>query len=100
MKSILPLFIASIAAVAACTQTPVSPGAQFYPENPEENFSPVLKSDNTFKNLSLNRLAMASSSYDYNLTAHLATDGIIETALPAFLGVSTAEGPVAKNEME
>ena len=38
-------------------------------------------------NIALNRIAIASSSYDYNLTAQLATDGIVEADEPAWLSV-------------
>ena len=31
----------------------------------------------TYRNIALRRAAFASSGYDYNLTAQLATDGIV-----------------------
>lgn len=52
------------------------------------------------RNLALLRPAYASSSYDYNLTAQLATDGIIGRESPAYIALSTADGPVARNERE
>lgn len=98
MKKILSLTTILLIAVS-CLQTSVSP-IGLYPGNPEESSAPSLVRDNEYRNLALNRLAMASSSYDYNLTAHLATDGIIGSGLPASIGLSTSEGPVAKNERE
>ena len=42
-----------------------------------------------------------SSSYDYNLTAQLLTDGITETKLPRWVAVASSEqGELKKNERE
>jgi hypothetical protein len=51
-------------------------------------------------NLALNRTTYASSSYDYNLTAQLATDGVTETAEPAWLTVETSKGNLPRRERE
>ena len=76
-------------------------GIGIYPGDPEENFSPILKPDkDTYRNLARWRPARHSSSYDYNLTAQLVTDGIIATEMPARLLLETHEGPVLKNERE
>ncbi|MGA2135894.1 MAG: discoidin domain-containing protein [Bryobacteraceae bacterium] len=49
----------------------------------------------------MHRPAYQSSSYDYNLTAQLITDGIKETQLPRWVSVSTSQqGALAKNERE
>ncbi len=56
-------------------------------------------SDSTV-NIALNKTVYASSSYDYNLTAQLVTDGVVETAGPAWLRVSTAEGELPRREKE
>ena len=54
-----------------------------YPGDPAEDFSPVLVPDSTaYRNLALLRPAYHSSSYDYNLTAQLVTDGIKDTKRP------------------
>ena len=45
-------------------------------------------------------LPFLESSYDYNLTAQLITDGIICTEEPATLRVSTQNGELKKNERE
>lgn len=50
------------------------------------------------ENVALNRAAYASSSYDYNLTAQLVTDGIVETAEPAWLKVSSSSGELPCRE--
>ena len=51
-------------------------------------------------NIALNRMATASSNYDYNLTAQLLTDGIYLQGDPAFLEISSSEGPVDRIERE
>ena len=51
-------------------------------------------------NLALNKTAIASSNYDYNLTAQLVTDGIIEDVEPSWVKVSTAAGELPKREKE
>ena len=77
-------------------------GVGVYPGDPRENFAPVARIDSTtYRNLALHRPAYHSSSYDYNLTAQLITDGIKETALPRWISVSTSrQGVLKKNERE
>ena len=73
-----------------------------YPGDPGEDFAPVLVPDTaTYRNLALHRPAYHSSSYDYNLTAQLLTDGIIETAPPRRLAVTTSRrGALGKADRE
>ena len=54
--------------------------------------------DQTYRNLALHRPAYQSSSYDYNLTAQLITDGIKDTRLPRWVAVSTSETGRAQEE--
>jgi len=77
-------------------------GVGVYPGDPKQNFAPSFRVDSTtYRNLALHRAAYQSSSYDYNLTAQLITDGIVETKLPHWVVVSTSEhGVVAKHERE
>lgn len=77
-------------------------GIGVYPGNPKENFAPAVRIDSsTYRNLALHRPAYHSSSYDYNLTAQLVTDGIKETALPRWVSTSTSQhGVFKKNERE
>src|SRR6185437_10658091 len=64
-------------------------GIGVYSGDPAEDFSPSLEiDDSTYRNLALLRPAYHSSSYDYNLTAQLITDGIKDTHLPDWIGVS------------
>ena len=72
-----------------------------YPGNPKEDFSPSLSPDYmTYRNIALRRAAFASSGYDYNLTAQLATDGIVTDKQPQYLNLSTPEGDVPRRERE
>ena len=72
-----------------------------YPGLPAEDFSPNLKPDyDTYRNIAQLRSAYHSSSYDYNLTAQLVTDGIISDKEPQYITVSTPEGKTAKRESE
>lgn len=76
-------------------------GIGLYPGSPVEDFSPSLVPDNeNYRNIALMRPAFSSSGYDYNLTAQLVTDGIIEEQMPDFLSVSTNNGPLPGNERE
>jgi hypothetical protein len=77
-------------------------GAGVYPGDPREDFSPVARIDSTlYRNLALHRAAWHSSSYDYNLTAQLVTDGMRESRLPRWLAAGSSAKPVLeKHERE
>ena len=78
-------------------------GIGVYPGEPGADFGPILVPDDTakYRNLALLRPAYHSSSYDYNLTAQLVTDGIKDERLPEWIVVSdVARGPVAKPDRE
>lgn len=62
-------------------------GIGIYPGAALENFDAqvVLDPAAPYRNLALRRPAFASSSYDYNLTAQLVTDGIVDTQTPRWL---------------
>ncbi len=77
-------------------------GIGMYPGAPAENFSPELVIDsNAYRNLALLRPAYHSSSYDYNLTAQLVTDGIKDTTLPTWVATSASgHGTFSKTERE
>ncbi|HEY5461722.1 MAG TPA: discoidin domain-containing protein [Hanamia sp.] len=74
-------------------------GVGKYPGDPAEDFSPSMKIDNThYRNLALHRAAYQSSSYDYNLTAQLITDGIVDSKLPGWLVVITSNNDTLKRD--
>jgi len=77
-------------------------GVGVYPGDPREDFGPTLVADgSTYRNLALRRPAFHSSSYDYNLTAQLVTDGIKDTRLPDWVATSAGfRGLLPKNERE
>ncbi len=76
-------------------------GIGIYPGAPSENFSPDLVIDSTtYRNLALLRPAFHSSSYDYNLTAQLVTDGIKDTHLPTWVSTSAGGRVFPKTERE
>lgn len=76
-------------------------GTGIYPGKPSEDFSPKLLTDHVqYRNLAKLRAAYHSSSYDYNLTAQLITDGIIIESEPDYISLSTNQGMVPKNERE
>ncbi len=70
-------------------------GIGMYPGAPSENFQPELMLDPAapYRNLALLRPAFASSSYDYNLTAQLITDGLTDTHLPDWI-TTVVEGQI------
>ena len=78
-------------------------GIGIYPGEPSADFGPILEPDTTgtYRNLALFRPAYHSSSYDYNLTAQLVTDGIKDDRLPNWIVVSEPfRGPIAKPDRE
>ncbi len=76
-------------------------GIGSYPGDPKEDFSPSLSPDySTYRNIAFSRSAYGSSSYDYNLTAQLITDGIVSEKQPQYLVLSTRNGEVPKRERE
>ncbi len=80
-----------------------SRGVGIYPGDPAEYFGPMLAPDTSgaYRNLALLRPAYASSSYDYNLTAQLVTDGIRESRLPRWLEVEVPmRGALPREERE
>src|SRR5580692_2186947 len=74
-------------------------GIGVYPGDPRENFAPSMRVDaTTYRNLALHRPVYQSSSYDYNLTAQLLTDGIRERALPQYVVTSTSSGGILNKQ--
>ena len=71
-----------------------------YPGDPVAFFGPTARTAaNGQRNLALHRSALASSTVDYNLTAHLVTDGIVADR-SGHLTVTTPEGVLPRREAE
>lgn len=90
------MLVASLASAQSYTR-----GIGVYPGNPMEDDSPrLVPGDGERRQLSLNRITTASSQFDNNLTAQLATDGIVSSGMPCFLRVTTPAGLVPRRERE
>ena len=100
----LTAVLACVAMMAGCTSQPSQDGMNRkpgnYPGNPDEWFAPQLVADNTYRNVAKLRAAYASSSFDYNLTAQLATDGIVSVAMPPTTKVYTQAGELPRIQKE
>ena len=96
------IVLLSLGAVLALGAQEYTRGVGVYPGDPKEDFGPVLVVDTTtYRNLALHRPAYHSSSYDYNLTAQLVTDGIRHTALPRWVSTSVSDrGTLRKYDRE
>jgi hypothetical protein len=77
-------------------------GVGVYPGDPKAYNGAILVPDTqTYRNLAWHRPAYASSSYDYNLTAQLVTDGIRETRLPRLVATaSSVSGTLSRRDRE
>ena len=74
---LIRIVVLSLTAVLTLQAQEYTRGVGVYPGDPREDFSPVMRVDSsTYRNLALRRPAYHSSSYDYNLTAQVVTDGI------------------------
>ena len=81
---------------------PFTRGIGIYPGEPDLYFGPsFVENGTTYRNLALNRPASQSSAYDYNLTAQLVTDGIVDTTLPRWISAWTStQGTLSIEERE
>lgn len=75
-------------------------GIGIYPGNPAEYAGPIMVANNSYRNVAALKAVYSSSSYDYNLTGQLVTDGIITTDQPASVRVVTSSGVLPKNQRE
>ncbi len=111
-RRMYPLFmmLAVLSLVVSCEQAPqqesfersdyYTRGIGQYPGLPAEDASPELAPLDEYRNIARLRAAYHSSSYDYNLTAQLVTDGIITGEEPAFMEFTTHDGDVRLRERE
>lgn len=100
LSLLLSSFLAATALPAHDYDGILTRGIGLYPGAPEQDFSPTLAPDTAYRNIALHRITTQSSAYDYNLTAQLATDGIVETTSPAWLETFVNGTPLPKRERE
>src|ERR1039458_3211970 len=75
--SMYRLVLTSVLSLAALHAQEFTRGVGVYPGDPKQNWSPTLQpASDAYRNLALHRPAYHSSSYDFNLTAQLITDGV------------------------
>ena len=89
--------------LCGCAGTPSAEytrGIGEYPGKTDDYAGPEIVAGGGYRNLALNRAAYHSSSYDYNLTGQLATDGIILDRMPYHIDLLTHKGPVEKRDKE
>ena len=92
----------AVVALGATAQVMNRPIGQ-YPGNPSEYYGPSIEDGNGRSNLeymSKYHTVYQSSSWDFNLTSQLLTDGIIDNHMPAWLNVTTPEGPLPPHKRE
>ncbi len=101
---IITVFLSAITIVllSRCGSGEYTRGIGVYPGDPSEDFSPVMYKDSTvYRNLAFHRPSYNSSSFDYNLTAELVTDGIRASNMPYRIScASSQEGTLPRNERE
>ena len=98
MKHILSTILLMLALTANAQQ--MNRGIGQYPGNPSEYYGPTLEKGYGNKNLALYHTVYQSSSWDFNLTSQLLTDGIVDKHAPTWLNVSTPEGPLPPHKRE
>ena len=95
--ALLPLMLFCVLAKADGDKTR---GIGQYPGRKSEAFIPQRALPNGYANQAWMRAAWASSSIDYNLTAQLATDGIVAREEPARVCVTTSDGVLSLRDRE
>jgi hypothetical protein len=77
----------------------VTRGIGVYPGDPREDLAPTFRIDaTTYRNVAHLRPAYHSSAYDYNLTAQLVTDGIVDAAPPRRIVVASGQQGLLSTE--
>ncbi len=87
-----------LASALVCHAQQYTRGIGVYPGLPSEYTGPSMQPDSTYRNLALHRPAYQSSAIDYNLTAQLVTDGIVDHRMPQWIVASTSSGGILDKE--
>ena len=100
-KHVILSILIAFTTMGVCAQVMNRPIGQ-YPGNPNEYYGPTLVQDSAYgyRSLALFRTVYQSSSWDFNLTSQLLTDGIYEREAPAWLNVTTPDGPLPPHKRE
>jgi len=100
-KHVILSILIAFTTMGVCAQVMNRPIGQ-YPGNPNEYYGPTLVQDSAYgyRSLALFRTVYQSSSWDFNLTSQLLTDGIYEREAPAWLDVTTPDGPLPPHKRE
>ena len=102
-RFLLVLCSVGLSAMAMADDNQQSRGIGLYPGAVSDYFAPAVswtEGGGELTNVALHRAAWASSAIDYNHTAHLATDGLCDTAEPSLLTVTTPAGRLPRKEAE
>ncbi|HET6181062.1 MAG TPA: discoidin domain-containing protein [Candidatus Sulfotelmatobacter sp.] len=96
------LVISIVAASVTLNAQVFTRGVGVYPGDPKAYNGAVFIADTqTYRNLALHRPAYSSSSYDYNLTAQLLTDGIRDDRIPRWVSTaSSVSGMLPRKDRE
>jgi len=102
MKPAILILSSILAASFALNAQEFTRGVGIYPGDPKAYNGAILVAETqAYRNLALHRPAYASSSYDYNLTAQLVTDGIRDTRLPRWVSTaSSVSGILPRKDRE
>ena len=81
IRILLPALLLALLSCQRPSSAPHTRGIGVYPGEPAQCFAPeILPGGRAYRNIALGRAASHSSSWDYNLTAQLVTDGIFPDA--------------------
>ncbi|MDY6248080.1 MAG: discoidin domain-containing protein, partial [Prevotella sp.] len=101
------MFVFCAWAQCSTIQAQTTRGIGIYPGAAEEFFGPQLVAGDGYRNLARGRMVYQSSSFDFNMTAQLLTDGIVERGARnekgnemVFLEVSTPDGQLPQRQRE
>ena len=90
------LLTVSTSAIAQVMNRPIGQ----YPGNPSEYYGPRIVQGLEDTDCALHHTVYQSSAWDFNLTSQLLTDGITDNEAPAWLNVTTPEGPLPPHKRE
>ncbi len=101
MKRIVPfILLAGLIGCNGSRSDNYTRGIGEYPGKVSDYDGPETVEGGEYRNLALNRAAYQSSSYDYNLTSQLITDGLLTEEMPYHIEVYADGAEVPKRDRE